>query len=311
MHQREKSDSAVKKRSLSWDDLLTLSTLARCGSFTGAAKRLNLTRATIVRRVQRLELSLGVSLIERGQGEVDLTKAGLDVVATAHEMGELVARLGNASSPPARGISGRVRITAPEGISTFILAPSLPKLRERHPGLEIELQAATKVLSISHKQTDIAIRLTEPTDENLVAVPLPALTYSFYSSRLVANADPDKLASLSLVGYDHAGDGLPESRHIRQWLGGRAPDIRTNSLPAQIEAVRHGAAMALLPDYVTSFFPALVRCPAVPPLSKNAFLVYHAAQRDQRINQIVREWIKARFVDELRKLDSRSVDQSV
>ncbi|MCC2974540.1 LysR substrate-binding domain-containing protein [Massilia sp. IC2-476] len=285
MDQRKKMDSAVQKSSLSWDDLLTLSTLARNGSYSATARALGLTRVTVARRMRRLEEALGYPLVEERQGAVNLTEAARQVVATAHEMNELVASLGQRA--PAGGLAGLVRVTAPEGISAFVLAPALAQLQREHPGLRIELQATSAVLSISHKEADLAVRLARPEDGNLVAVALAPLRYAMYAASGVAEP-----AQLPLTAYDRAAGLLPESLYLRTHYPDQEPALRSNSLAAQYESVRSGGARGLLPDYLARLHGGLLALPGTPPLEKPVYLVFHGAQRENALIQLVRRRIE-------------------
>lgn len=291
MEQRSKTDSAVKKRALSWDDLLTLSTLARQASYGATARALDLTRATVVRRMRRLELALGYQLVEESQGKVRLTPDALRVVATAHEMNELVRGIGQAGHEAGPRLAGRVRVTAPEGIATCLLAPALAALRRQHPGLGIELQVSMAVLSLSHKETDIAVRLAAPSDGNLVALALPPLRYAMMAARAaLASAGAD---ALPLAGYDRAAEAVPESAYLRRHYPQREPALRSNSLLAQVEAIRHGAACGLLPLYMLGRYPELTTLPGAAPMEKPAWIVFHGAQRGNPAIQAVRTWLRS------------------
>ncbi|WP_159696805.1 LysR family transcriptional regulator [Massilia sp. 9I] len=271
---------------MSWDDLLTLSTLARNGSYAATARALGLTRVTVARRMRRLEEALGYALVEERVGQVSLTEAARQVVATAHEMNELVAAIGQ-QPPPAAGLSGLVRVTAPEGISAYLLAPALARLQHAHPGLRIELHASSAVLSISHKEADLAVRLAYPEDGNLVALALAPLRYAMYAA--AGTADPH---ALPLAGYDRAWDALPESHYLRKHYPGREPAIRSNSLAAHYECVRSGAACALLPEYLARLNGGLEALAGTAPLEKPVYLVFHGAQRDNALIQLVRRCIE-------------------
>jgi DNA-binding transcriptional LysR family regulator len=293
--QDQKIAGAVKKMPLHWDDLLTLATLAREGSWREAAVALKLTRNTVLRRIQRLELSLDAQLVEESQGRVVLTPRGREAVAVAQEMGELAEAIGgtagaagarrrDAADSPADEVHGLVRVTAPEGISAHIIAPALGSLLRQYPALRIDLIAASAVLSISHKQADVAVRLTQPEDEHLIGLRAGTLTYSLYGAADGAHGD-------SLVGYDASGARNPETLALQRMFHDRQQQVRSNSLLAQVEAVRGGAGASLLPDYLARQLEGLRKLSDLV-LEKPVFVIFHAKHRETPRVRAVTAWLQ-------------------
>lgn len=288
----KKFDGAVKKKPLSWDDLYTLSTLAHARSYVAAAAALKLTRATVVRRMQRLELALGEQLLEEHQGAIALTARGEQVLATARQMGELAESLaeglagapaGAAAGRHAATVSGKVRLTAPEGIAVHLLSPALGGLLRTHPQLRVDLLADAAVLSISHKQADIAVRLHYPDDGNLVALAAPPLAYALYRAR--------GSETQALIGYDGSGARFPESAALRRHCPGQEAAVRSNSLAAQLQAARSGAGIALLPCYLAAAHAELEALSGVL-LEKPVYIVYHGKDRDTPRIQATAAWLR-------------------
>jgi DNA-binding transcriptional LysR family regulator len=285
--QRRKIDGAVKKKPLSWDDLLTLSTLARHQTYQHTARELGLTRSTVVRRIQRLELALGFQVVEEHQGKVTLTAQSAQVVSTARGMNDMVAQLERQQPADGEAVHGLVRITAPEGIAAHLLAPAFANLHQRHPGLELTLLATSAVLSISHKQADLAVRMSYPEDGNLIAIPAATLRYRLYRSRTAL----DNSAQPLLVSYDDAGVDYPESAALRQRYPELKAQFRSNNLAAQIQAVRNGG-IGLLPEYVERHYHDLTPLEEKATLEKTMYIVFHSMHRDHPKIRAVAEWIK-------------------
>lgn len=272
---------------MSWDDLLTLSTLAQARSYVAAGAALKLTRATVVRRMQRLELALGEQLIEETEGRIALTARGERAVAMARQMGDLADALaedgaGDGAPHASAAVSGKVRLTAPEGIAAHLLAPALGALLRQHPLLRVDLLADAAVLSISHKQADIAVRLRYPEDGNLVALAGPPLAYALYRAR--------GSAAEGLIAYDASGARFPESTALRQRYPGVEPVMRSNSLAAQLQAARSGAGVALLPCYLAA--QADLEAVSGVLLEKPVYIVYHGKDRDAPRIQATAAWLR-------------------
>lgn len=286
--QRRKIDSAVKKKPLSWDDLLTLSTLARHQTYQHTARELGLTRSTVVRRIQRLELALGFQVVEEHQGKVALTAQSAQVVSTARGMSDMVAQLERAQPADSDAVHGLVRVTAPEGIAAHLLAPRFGALHRRHPGLELTLLATSSVLSISHKQADLAVRMSYPEDGNLIAIPAATLRYRLYQGQAAASEGG---APPLLVTYDDAGAEYPEAVALRQRYPQVKAQFRSNNLAAQIQAVRDGG-IGLLPEYVERHYTGLALLQEEAVLEKTMYIVFHSMHRDHPKIRAVADWLK-------------------
>jgi DNA-binding transcriptional LysR family regulator len=297
--QEKKTASAVKKKPLSWDDLMTLAALAREGSWGGAARALGLTRNTVIRRIQRLELALDAQVVEESPEGIVLTPRGRDAVAAAEEMGALAENVAQGTGPGAGGRIGRagagqsaapavhglVRVTASEGISAHLIAPALGGLLREYPALRVDLIASSAVLSISHKQADVAVRLMPPEDVQLIALPVGRLTYSLYGA---AEAD-----SAALVAYDTSASRYPEVQALQRMFDDRQPRLRSNSLQVQLAAVRSGAGTTLLPDYLAQQCQGqgLQKLSDVV-LEKPVFVVFHSKHRETPRVRAVTAWLQ-------------------
>lgn len=294
--QGKKSDSAVKKKPMSWDDLHTLATLSKLGSFARTATSLKLARGTVVRRIERLEKALGIEIVKEAMGAVHLTTEGQRVLATALQMQDLAAGI---AAPVAQaapgGVSGTVRLTAPEGIAAHLIVPQLAALHAQHPQLQFELATGFELLSISHKQADVAVRLAYPTDSKLIAIPVKPLSYSLYASSSCAERHGSAdglLAAPVLIAYDETGARFPESAYLAGRYPDLQPSLRSNSLFAQIQAVREGIGVALLPDYVSRHYPELIRVSESGLVHKEVFIVYHSKDRETEKVRAVVDWLK-------------------
>jgi molybdate transport repressor ModE-like protein len=247
---------AEQKRTVSpdWEDVRLFLALAREGSLSAAARRLGVNHATIARRLRALEDSLGETLAERrAQGYV-LTAAGLRVLDAAHGMESEARRLARPAEEGAP--AGLVRINAPPGLSAGFLTERLARIALDHPGLDIDLAADLRAVSLERHEADIAIRLGRPEDGDVIARSLGRMGFGFYGVDALCRA-VEQGAEPVFVGFDESGAYLPEAA----WLNHRFPRARrvfgVGNQFAQAIAARSGIGIALLPHYLGRAEPSL------------------------------------------------------
>lgn len=146
--------------------------VAETGSFTRAADRLGLPRASVTTAVQQLETRLGTRLLHRTTRRVGLTPDG---EATLERARALVADMDDMEQQflPARGqVSGRLKVDVPSRIARLLIAPALPDFFERHPAIELELGSTDRAVDLVLEGIDCALRVGPLTSSSLVARPL-------------------------------------------------------------------------------------------------------------------------------------------
>src|ERR1700735_3497959 len=126
-------------RRLDWNDVRIFLAVAECGSLNAAARLLGMTQPTISRRMEEFEYRLKAKLFDRTSRGVMLTEPGLMV----RDLAQSMARLGGSIMRDVAGHdhsdTGRVRLTAPDGISGFLLAPQLPKFQMANPQVQLSI----------------------------------------------------------------------------------------------------------------------------------------------------------------------------
>jgi molybdate transport repressor ModE-like protein len=169
-----------KRTELDWEDVRVFMALARHGSLSAAARALAVNHATIARRVQSLERSMGERLVERRPDGYALTPAGMRVLGPANDMEAAAATLsrGGADDRPA----GLVRVNAPPSLSQNFLVQRLAWLCTQHPGLDIDVATDFRAVSLERREADVALRFERPQDGDVIAKPLVSLSFGFYAT---------------------------------------------------------------------------------------------------------------------------------
>lgn len=249
------------------DWTLTRSFLAvmRRGSLSAAARALALTQPTLGRHIDELEAGLGAALFTRSPGGLLPTERARALLPHAEAMEAAFEALvraaaggGDAAQP-----RGTVRISASEVMGTFVLPAILADLRHRAPGLVMELALNNRTDDLLRRDADIAVRMTRPQQQGLVArkvgvVPLGLFAHRRYVERFGVPATLGELAGHHIVGFDR------DDHSARSVAAGKLPisralfSFRVDSDVAQAMAVRAGVGIGMMQKAMAAAEPDLV-----------------------------------------------------
>lgn len=171
-----------KHLDFSWNGVKTFSIIAERGSFSSASKYLRISQPTLSRQIAKLEEDLGVSLFERTGRGLTLTESGSALNLYAIQMKKTASDLSFEASTLSTSSAGIVRISVPELLAVRTLPPLVKKMRAEHPEIKLELKATDEVENILHREADIAIRVSRPTNSELIIRKLTTEYGRFYAS---------------------------------------------------------------------------------------------------------------------------------
>ncbi|QYZ71785.1 LysR family transcriptional regulator [Neotabrizicola shimadae] len=232
-----------------WDDLRVFLALTREGSLTGAAQRLRAGVATVSRRIERFEQALGVPLFLRHQSGYVLTDQGKALLPRAEAAEEALAGLLHAADEQDR-IRGNVRVASIESLITPLLVPALAPLLAAHPGLDVEILFSTQTVNLHRHDADLALRMVHPDHGNLLVRQVVVMGFGLYGP-------PTGAAPARHVSWpDHVSLGTVLA-WSRAFAGPDTPRLSVNTLEAQVQAVRQGLGLAVLPHFLAR--PAQLR----------------------------------------------------
>ncbi|MAZ04484.1 MAG: hypothetical protein CMN56_15225 [Sneathiella sp.] len=143
--------------------------VCRTGKVSVAAKSLQVNHATVSRRIAALEQAIDARLFEKTESGYHLTDVGEKLLSFAEQIESVALEANEQISREASQLSGSVRIGAPEGFGSFYLAPRVPQLTEKYPGLKVELVALSRHLSLLKREADLAVSLARPKSDRLYA----------------------------------------------------------------------------------------------------------------------------------------------
>lgn len=278
---------------LDWGHLRFFLELARSGSLARAAQRLAVDRNTVARRVAALEEELGLSLFERGPQGWSRTAAGQDLAELASRVEEDVLALARHADARDPALAGTVRLTTATHLAAFLLVPALPALRQRHPGLVLEIAADQRTFDLTRREADLALRMGRPRDAGLVTRKLSDLAYGLYASKAFAAARRGAvdLSADPFVGFDDSLAGVPQERWLERVAPGRRVVFRSNSTASLLAAARLGLGVAVLPRFLAGRDPGLVRLQGPEPAGHELWLLVHGdLRRTPRVRAVI-DWV--------------------
>ncbi|MDE2606582.1 MAG: LysR family transcriptional regulator [Burkholderiales bacterium] len=241
-------------------DLHLLTVLAETRSYTQAARRLGISKASVSGRIAELERAAGVPLVRRTTRSVGLTQAGQQLVDETRGPFERIAQSFAGVRDLAGTPRGRLRVTAPVALGRQIVAPSLPAFLQKYPEIRLELDLGDRLANLPQEGFDLAIRHTQAPPETHVAwqlCPSRSLLVASpdYLRRHGAPKHPSELAERDCLLYlrDTAG----QSWSFERGSGRRAERVvvavdgplRANNSEVLREAVLGGLGIGLLPDF--------------------------------------------------------------
>ncbi|WP_114767626.1 LysR family transcriptional regulator [Vibrio rhodolitus] len=149
-------------------DLATFILIVNQGSFTAAAKQLDVTPSALSKLITRLEKALSIKLFERTTRKLVITPAGQKVYDQALLMVNAAQQAIELSSSDHTEVSGAITVAAPEAFLNSVLQPLVLPFLEQYPETELKLRVADGEMDLLRDRIDIAFKLTDKPDENLV-----------------------------------------------------------------------------------------------------------------------------------------------
>ncbi|OWQ85078.1 LysR family transcriptional regulator [Roseateles aquatilis] len=251
---------------IAWEWYRSFLGVLREGSLSGAARALDLTQPTVGRHVAALEAQVGQSLFVRTPSGLSPTEAAQALRPYAEAMDSTAAALERTARSHGDGVRGVVRVTASEVVGVEVLPPVLAELRERHPALIVELVLSNRVQDLLRREADIAIRMTSPKQEQLIArrVGVVEVAAHAHERYLAAHGMPRSMKTLiadghTLIGYDQPAPYIRELARRYPVMARERFALRSDSDLAQLALIRAGAGIGLCQVALARRDPALRR----------------------------------------------------
>ncbi|EPN9529316.1 DNA-binding transcriptional regulator YafC [Cronobacter malonaticus] len=289
------------------DELIIFVAVVESGSFSRAAEQLNLANSAVSRAVKKLEMKLGVSLLNRTTRQLSLTEEGeryfRRIQQVLQEMAAAETELMESRQTP----RGLLRIDAATPVILHLLMPIIKPFRERYPDVTLSLVSSETFINLIERKVDVAIRAGTLTDSSLRARPL------FTSYRKIV-ATPDYLERYGVPATicdlkDHVCLGFTEPVSLNTWpvacedgqLLETTPGMTSNSGETLKQLCLSGNGIACLSDFMIDKeieqgelveLLAEYRLPVEMPFSAVYYSDRAVSTRIRTFIDFLSEWIK-------------------
>src|SRR5512147_484027 len=151
-----------------WDDLRMFLAVSRAGSLTAAAGVVGSSQPTLGRHLAAMARRYGAALMETRAGRLVLTPAGRRVLARVERMEREASAIAREIDRLDERPQGPVRVSAPEGLGLFLIAPRLRSFQRAHPSIDLLLIGEAPVADLARGEADLAVRFVRPRHHELV-----------------------------------------------------------------------------------------------------------------------------------------------
>ena len=254
---------------MDWDKLRIFHAAAEAGSFTHAGDSLQMSQSAVSRQVSALEQDLGVPLFHRHARGLILTEQGELLFRTVRGMTLQLQNVRTSLTDTKEKPSGDLRVTTTVGLGTTWLASRLEEFIELFPNIRLQLLLNDRELDIGMREADVAIRLRQPVQPDIIQRRLFTVHFHLYASAqyLKRYGTPSSVADLQGHRLITFGKSAPPYLRNINWLetvvGNGDSHIEAtleiSNVVAIKRAVEGGAGIAMLPDYLIERETTLVQ----------------------------------------------------
>ncbi|RRD01801.1 LysR family transcriptional regulator [Amphritea balenae] len=225
------------------------------GSLTAAAESLDMSRSMVTRYLAEIEDWAGARLLHRSTRRLSLTPAGEQVQKYCRQLLSIAEQLSNSFDIEEAPLQGRLRISCPPSLGQDILIPVFKTYLERYPGVDIDLHVSNQAVNLIEERIDLAIRITNELDPNLIARKLGecasvVCTAPDYLDRVGTPSQLEDLTELNCMTYSRFGKSL--------WLFDHqegvssipvSGNLTANDPSALLQAALDGIGISMQPEY--------------------------------------------------------------
>ena len=295
---------------MDWDKLRIFHAVADAGSLTHAGDVLHLSQSAVSRQIRALEESLNTILFHRHARGLILTEQGELLFDATSSMSRRLDTAEARIRDSEEEVFGELRVTTTTAFGSLWLAPRLPQLYKKFPALKIDLMLEERVLDLPMREADVAIRMKEPSQADLIRRKLMTVNMRLYATPeyLEENGRPDTIGDLSnhrLICQSVTSTQVSAGAQlVQELLSHDIPSLLTvNNYFGVLQAVRSGLGIGVLPDYVIEDFPTIER--VLIDVESNEIPVFLAFPEELRQSQRIaafRDFVLEEIIAHRRKM---------
>ncbi len=262
------------------------------GSMTAAADTLDMSRSMVTRYLAAIEDWAGTRLLHRSTRRLSLTPAGEQVTEHCRQLLRIAEQLSSSSDIEEAPPQGRLRIACPPSLGQDILTPVFQRYLERYPGVSIDLHVSNQTVNLIEERIDLAIRVTNELDPNLIArklgdCPSVVCAAPAYLERAGVPVQVQDLTGFNCMSYSRFGKSL--------WLFEREEEVfsvpvsgnlTANDPSVLLQATIEGIGISMQPEYSANTYieeGTLVRLlPEYRPQTLGVYGLYSSRQHMPR-----------------------------
>ncbi|MEN8833355.1 LysR family transcriptional regulator [Pacificibacter sp.] len=284
---------------MDWDKLRIFHAVADAGSLTHAGDTLHLSQSAVSRQIRSLEESLSTTLFHRHARGLILTEQGELLFDATRSMAKRLDAAAARIKDSKEEVFGELRVTTATGFGTLWLAPRLSKLYEKYPDLTIDLMLEERVLDLPMREADVAIRMKEPSQADLIRKRLMNIRMRLFATQkyLDEHGVPENLDDLGnhrLISQNPNSAQVSAGARLTQELNEHdlQSKLYVNNYFGVLQAVLNDLGIGMLPDYLTDSSDKLVRVlDDIESTEVPVFLAYPEELRHSKRIQVFRDFV--------------------
>ena len=294
---------------MDWDKLRIFHAVADAGSLTHAGDTLQLSQSAVSRQIRALEESLNTILFHRHARGLILTEQGELLFDATRTMNKRIDAAAARIRDSEEEVYGELRVTTTTGIGTIWLAPRLYKLYEAYPELKIDLMMEERVLDLPMREADVAIRMKEPSQADLIRKRLMFVRIGLYATHeyIARHGSPKTIEDIKnhrLIFKNPRSPQVLAGQNLVKELTTFeiGATLTVNNYFGVLQAAIHNLGIGMLPDYVTNAFDSMVRVlPDVESMEVPVYLAYPEELRHSKRIEAFRDFVEKEILEDKRK----------
>ena len=290
---------------MDWDKLKVFHAAAEAGSFTHAGEQLGLSQSAVSRQVSALEQELSAPLFHRHARGLILTEQGELLYRTAHEVFMKLEAARTKLTDSREKPHGELKVQTTVGLGVHWLTPRLGEFCDLYPDIRINLITGDEELDLAMREADVAIRLRQPVQPDLIQRKLFSMHFHAYASPeyLKRSGTPHSPQDLDRHRIMALGGNAPNYLQDVHWLtklgrDGKEPRVPwfvINNVLGLLRACQRGLGIAMLPDYLVEEDGGLVQLFGdVDGVAFEAYFVYPEELKSVARIQVFRDFLVAK-----------------